>query len=173
MYVEKFNAGSRYDILPIPTQEMWDTLRTGRLRAMRVRCAAPQSLETADADTDGVKAGLVALQQSTGTHFIEARLGMVRGDPDINRRRALSWFNWFRREHENYRGEITQVYADIIPEGGTQVEHINLLSGQISARRRLNLPEDDPVASHRIREAFITEAGQRHQVELARRYGAC
>jgi hypothetical protein len=170
LYVARFMNGPKYDILPVPTQEMWDTLRSGRLRAMYVRSAAPQSLQAADADTEGVRTGLVALKNATGTYFVEVKLGMIRGEPDINPDRSLGWFNWFRRERENDRGGITKVYVDIIPEGETQAEHINLLAGQIGSRQRLTLPEDNPSASYQIREAFLTDVLNRHRDELRRRY---
>jgi hypothetical protein len=170
LYIAHFARRSGYDILPIPTQEMWNTLTSGRIRAMQVRVAAPQSLEAVDAATTGVKAGLIALQQAAGTHYVEAQLGMTRGDADINRRRGLEWFRWFRRERESGRGEITHVYVDIIPEGATQAEHINLLAGQLGGKQRLDLPEDDPEASYRMREAFIAEVMRRHRDELDNRY---
>jgi hypothetical protein len=104
LYIAHFAGGVGYDILPAPTQEMWETLRAGRLRAIRVRCAAPQSLEAADAEAEAVKSGLVSLQGVLDTHYIDATLGMKRGDPDIQRNTALRWFNWFRRERENRAG---------------------------------------------------------------------
>jgi hypothetical protein len=50
LYMARFVSVGKYDMLPIPTKEMWDTLRTGRVRAMSVRCAAPESLEAVDAE---------------------------------------------------------------------------------------------------------------------------
>lgn len=170
LYIAHFAGSARYDILPVPTHEMWETLRTGRLRAIRVRCSAPQSLEVADAEAETVKRGLVSLQGALNTHYVDATLGMKRGDPDIQRNGAIRWFNWFRRERENHRGEITHVYADIIPEGETQTAHLNLLRGQIGGQRRLDLPEDTPEASYRIRESFLTEVFHRHEQELEERY---
>jgi hypothetical protein len=170
MYIEKLINQAGYDILTIPTQEMWDTLRTGRLRSMRVRCAAPQSLVATDDETAGVKAGLVALHRATQTHYVEARMGMIRVDADINRGRGLRWFNWFRREREAGHGEISKVYADIIPEGETQSEPINLLAGQIGSRQRLEPPEDDPKASYQMREAFLSRVLREHRAELEKRY---
>jgi hypothetical protein len=95
---------------------------------------------------------------------------MKRGDPDIQRDRVLHWFSWFRREHENGRGGISNVYVDIIPEGETQTAHLNLLRGQIGGQRRLNLPEDDPEASYKIRENFLAEVFGTHKSELEERY---
>jgi hypothetical protein len=83
LYVGHFLNASKYDILPIPSKEMWDTLRTGRVRAMSVRCAAPQSLEAADDESGSTRSGLIALQRTTQTYYVEARLGMKRGNPDI------------------------------------------------------------------------------------------
>jgi hypothetical protein len=114
LYLEHFIGQGGYDVLPIPTQEMWNTLTTGRLRGVRVRVAAPQSLQAADATTEGIKAGLTALKQAVGTHYVEAHLGMTRGDEDISRRRGVSLFRYFRRERDEGRGGITHVYADII-----------------------------------------------------------
>jgi hypothetical protein len=157
LYLEHFIGQGGYDVLPIPTQEMWHTLTTGRLRGVRVRVAAPQSLQAADATTEGIKAGLTALKQAVGTHYVEAHPGMTRGDEDISRRRGVSLFRYFRRERDEGRGGITHVYADIIPEGETQAREINLLAGQIGGKQRLNLPEDDPQASYHMREAFLSE----------------
>jgi hypothetical protein len=170
LYIDRFLDRGRYDIFPIPTKEMWDTLQTGRVRGMTVRCATPQSLQAADDVSDSVRHGLIALQHATETHFVEATLRMKRGDPDVQRDRALHWFWWFRREHEYGRGAISNVYVDIIPEGETQTAHLNLLRGQIGGQRRLNLPEDDPEASYKIRANFLAEVFETHRSELEERY---
>ena len=135
-----------------------------------MRCAAPETLEAADAESDAVRGGLIALQRTTQTHYVEARLGMRRGNPDIQRDRVMRWFSWLRRERDNGHGKISNVYVDIIPEGETQTEHLNLLKGQIGGRRRLDLPEDDPAASYRIRESFLAEVFDQNRAELEDRY---
>jgi hypothetical protein len=149
---------------------MWDTLQTGRVRGMTVRCASPQSLQAADDSSGAVRSGLVALKDAAQTHFVETTLRMARGDPDIERDRVMRWFSWFSRERENSRGGISNVYVDIIPEGETQTTHLNLLRGQIGGQRRLNLPEDDPEASYKIREHFLSEMFATHQLGLEERH---
>jgi hypothetical protein len=67
LYMGYFVKTTKYDILPIPSKEMWDTLRTGRVRAMSVRCAAPQSLEAVDDESGAARSGLIALQRTTQT----------------------------------------------------------------------------------------------------------
>ena len=82
----------------------------------------------------------------------------------------MHWFSWLRRERDNDRGGISNVYVDIIPEGETQTTHLNLLKGQFGGQRRLNLPEDDPDSSYKIRESFLSEVFHQNRPELEERY---
>jgi hypothetical protein len=96
---------------------------------------------------------------------------MGRRDANINRQRALRMFNWLHREREEERGGVSHLSADVIPADGEEVETLNLIRGQMGDKRRLDLPDDDPGGSYRMRSDYIQEVLRANRAELERRYG--
>jgi hypothetical protein len=171
LYAETLLGGAGYSILPVPNVEVWNKLRHGAVRAVTVRVAAPNDLEAADAEARSVRGGMMELKDALGSAHVEVTLSMGRRDANINRQRALSMFRWLHREREEERGGVSRLAADVIPADGEEVETLNLIHGQMGDNQRLNLPDDDPDGSFRMRSDYIQDILRAHRAELERRYG--
>jgi hypothetical protein len=170
MYARRLVGGPGYDVLPIPTQEMWQKLQHGRIRAVRIRVAAPETLQAADANTGNVSQGLRLLKDALGTASVEAVLSAARGH-DIPRHNVLSLLRWLQAQREEGRGDVRRLSASVVPPGGSEPELLNLLGGQVGRSMVLDLPDDDPDINYGIRETFLKQVFDEHRAELAEIFG--
>lgn len=158
-----------FDLWPIPNEHVWGKLRGGHIRAMRVRLASPDNLESADQETRTIKQGLQRLKDATETKNLEVSFSMSRGDPDLNRARTLRFFRWFSTEREANRGDVSRLTARV--SDGEETEILNLIGAQMGAKRKLDLPKDDPSASYEMRVSYAQEILQENRRRLEADFG--
>lgn len=154
LYVEAMCGGAKFDLLPVPNERISDALERGRVRALRVRVAHPQTLEAADVQTQSVTRGFQAFRAALGTPNIDVTLSMARGEPDISKEGVLSLFSWFRRQKDQSPGSVDELRASVIQPGTRRMEWLDLLEGQMGSKRRIDLPADDPDGSYAVRKGF-------------------
>jgi len=165
IYVGRLCAGAKFDILPQPNAHVLETLRSGRIRALQVKVAHPQSLEAVDAPTQSVTEGFRAFKQVLGTSNIDVTLSMERRDPDIQKGGVLGLFSWFRQEEERRPGNVGRLRAAIIAPDGERAEWLDLMEGQEGERIRLDLPGGDPERNYAVRKSFVRRVlGRYHGV---------
>jgi hypothetical protein len=169
MYADHFAGGEFYEIWPILNSDTWNKLRRGSIRAMRVRLASPENLEAADDEARTVRQGLRSLKRATETHNLDVNFTMSRGDPDLDRARTVRLFRWFESERQAGRGNVTKLQAKV--SDGDETELLNLLGAQMGANTRLDLPDDDPNISYRMRADYTRDVFRANRPALEEQFG--
>lgn len=171
MYVAGLLDLNGYYTLPIPSQEAWQRLRTGRIRGFRIQVATPDNLEVVDNAQTTIRQGLVNMKRATETTYVEATFGMLRGDPDIPVRRTLPFLQWILREKEADRGGVRKLSARVIdPENGG-AEWLNLLGYHMGNVTTLDLPSDNTDRNYQLRESYIRRVFDANRGHLDEMYG--
>jgi hypothetical protein len=167
LYVRGLVSTAPDTLLPVPTSDVWQKLRTGRIRGVQFRMQSPDSLESADANARSVASGVRQLKATLGITNVDVTLSVGRGDQDIDHRQGLALVRWLQRERAGNRGGISALHASVIAEDSDGVEWLNLFEAQMGAKTRLELPDDDPQRSYTARLAFVRRVLRQHEAAIA------
>lgn len=168
IYVAQILGVAGYQSNPIPTEEGWEALQRGGVRAVLLRVANPANLNAAEPRHGTVKDGLRAMKTAADTTYVEATFGMGRGEPNMNPASTLNIMRWLWRERTEDRGGISKLNAKVIAEEGGSAKWLNLLSYHMGREEKLDLPADDPDRNFAIREAFVRHVFNEHRDVLRR-----
>lgn len=171
LYSQELASGPGFDILPVPNGEVLAAVRRGGVRGLMFRVAMPNELRAIDNETQSVRRGMIEMKRSLQPARIEIGMTMKRGDVDMDRRRTLAFIGWLQRERQERRGEVSKIAARIAPDEGEAAETLNLLGGQLGDRRTIDLPEDDPQTSYRLRSAYVLQVLRDSRRTLEGMYG--
>lgn len=161
-YVNQRITGANFDILPVPSEDIAERLRSGRVKALRIRTKAGENINAVDNRTRGVNEGFRAFRDALGTSIIDVTLSNGR-DSVVPQETVLGMFSWLRRHIESGSIRGTYLQAEIVGPVGGQPEWLDLLGGQMGERTRLELAGDDPFGNYQIRRGFVEDVLRRHQ----------
>jgi hypothetical protein len=171
LYAEALAIGTSYDILPVPNEEIWEKLKKGGVRGVEFRVSSPNELRSIDTQTQSVKRGIAAMKESLQATQIEVTMTMARGEANMNRKKAVALFGWLQRERQEERGGVSKLKARINSEDSEATETLNLIGGHMGDKELLELPNDDPNASYRLRRDYINLVLEKNRKVLEAMYG--
>ena len=153
-YILEMRSDAAYNFIPRMRSDAWERMSRSPLRKLSVAIASPAELSEIEDAGEAVAVAFRNMGRAYDSPTITAELSMghQRGALGTTvKRMARQLF----RKYQDGSVDLRKLRAVLKTEQGKPNDEINLLDEVLSEKGEINLPENDPDRSYRLRKRWI------------------
>jgi len=160
-YFQQYDARFAFQIKPRLDVKNWEKFRAHPVRKVRIGIASPQNLGDIEEDGAAVKNSIQRMAEAYDAPVITIEMGMGRRNGALGES-ARDMMSAMANLFGVGGVDLRSLKGWVKPDGDAPAEELNLIDEILSEKIDLGELSNDPLASYRLRQAFLKQSLQAH-----------